>query len=106
VKDKQVESLKKALPKNFRIRWCPADLEGPAHIVFHFPDHYLIEIQDGRRCLGLRKRWDVVAFFHQHFPFDAQNVIRLHDRHRDHLSTINEAISVARLDDVIQIEIV
>ena len=56
-------AVEKALPKNFRIKWIPADLEGPAEMIWRIcpPDHYLIQKATKRGFLGFFRGWQTIG---------------------------------------------
>jgi len=56
-----IEKIENNLPKNFRLKFVRADLEGPAEVVFNFPDIYFIERATKPGFLGLFKWWKKIA---------------------------------------------
>lgn len=99
--DVQIDSLAKSLPKGHRIHWVPADLEGPAHIVFYLPDIYRFEVIV-RKKLGIFPVWESFAYFEQCWPANAENQIHL--TNGAYKETLEKAINKAGLNITVLLE--
>lgn len=100
----ELESLEKALPEGFRLKWVPADLEGPAEIVINFPDVHLLQVASGRRFLGLLKRWEVIGYIEEFWPADPDSTIYIHQRHADQYENdVHNALKQSGLAEKVKI---
>jgi hypothetical protein len=99
--ESELELINKSLPVGYRVKWIPADLEGPAEVVFKFPDCHLLQVSRGRRFFGLKRRWQTFAYIHEYWPLSAENVIYLHSV--EHESVVRQALVKSGLDDKVTV---
>lgn len=102
--ERELRRLKKALPSDFRLKWIPADLEGPAEIVMKFPDTYVFQYATKRGFLGFFRGWKTFANIKQYWPAEADDEIRLlNEKFEEFMHAVLER---AELDDKVKISIV
>ena len=91
----EIDCLKENLPQSYRLRWIPADLEGPAETIANHPDYYCFEVTLKKRFLGIFQRWHSFAYIQRYWPADADNVIYFTDS--QHLPILKQTLSAAKL---------